>query len=119
MLKFKRAKVGWKSVLQYKMTRKDGHYKGGLVAGAKILELFGDAATDLCLRESGYEGLFRAYTQVDFLKPVHVGDTIQVIATITKVGHTSRTLSFRARRKNELICEASGTVVIPELKKSA
>jgi acyl-CoA hydrolase len=87
------------------------------VAGAKILELFGDAATKLCLRETRgvNEGLLRAYASVDFLRPVHAGDTVIATATIIKIGNTSRMMSFVARKlkpKKEIVCRAVGTVVI-------
>ena len=36
-------------------------YAGKLVDGARILALFGDAATELLIRLDGDEGLFRAY----------------------------------------------------------
>ena len=113
----KKAKVGWKAMLRVRLRKKDAHYSGGLVAGARILELFGDAATQLCLREAGVEGLFRAYEVVDFLAPVYMGDTVQVTATITRVGHTSRRIKFIAfkTKPKELVCRAVGTVVIPEL----
>ena len=70
------------------------------------------------LREAGVEGLFRAYESVDFLAPVHTGDTLQVTATIIKVGHTSRRMKFVAikTKPKKLICRAVGTVVIPEFK---
>jgi 3-aminobutyryl-CoA ammonia-lyase len=91
------------------------------VAGAKILELFGDAATKLCLRETRGrdEGLFRAYQSVDFLNPVYAGDTVVATATILKVGNTSRTMKFVAKKlrpKRQMVCLATGTVVIPGLK---
>jgi 3-aminobutyryl-CoA ammonia-lyase len=85
------------------------------VAGAKILELFGDAATKLCLRETRgrNEGLLRAYQEIEFLKPVFAGDTVEAIATIIKVGKTSRTLKFEARKKDRnVVAKAIGTVVI-------
>ncbi|HSA58492.1 MAG TPA: hotdog domain-containing protein, partial [bacterium] len=96
---------------------KDAHYSGGLVAGAKILEFFGDAATALCLRETRglNEGLFRAYESVDFLRPVYAGDTIEATARITRIGNTSRTMEFSAYKTGQrraLIAKAKGTVVI-------
>ena len=117
-MKPKIAKIGWKAVIKVKMLPSDAHYKGGLVAGAKVLELFGDAATKLCVRESGYEGLFRAYESVDFLAPVYAGDTVTATAIIVKVGTTSRQMKFVAINHNKvIISNALGTVVIPELKK--
>ncbi len=87
------------------------------MAGAKILELFGDAATRLCLRETGgrNEGLFRAYREVEFLRPVYAGDTIEAAATIIRIGKTSRTMTFVAKKlrpKREIVCRAVGTVVV-------
>ena len=107
-------KVGWRATVTVKLGRKDAHYKNGLVAGAKILELFGDAATLLCLRETGgkNEGLFRAYSSVDFLKPAYAGDVIAATAVMTRVGNTSRTLRFVAKKGNVVICRAIGTVVV-------
>ena len=65
-----------KSLIRIRMGAKDGHYGGGLVDGAKILELFGDVATELCIRTDGDEGLFRAYESVEFLKPVLVSQVV-------------------------------------------
>lgn len=115
MYKMSKPKLGWKAKVKVRLGAKDAHYKGGLVAGAKILELFGDAATKLCLREAGVEGLFRAYKDVDFLAPVYSGDTIEATATIIKIGNTSRTMKFVAvkNRSKKTVCQAVGTVVIP------
>lgn len=89
-----------------------------MVAGAKILELFGDAATQLCLRETAgkSEGLLRAYHSIEFLKPVYADDTVEATASIVKIGDTSRTMKFTAYRlkpKKILVAKAVGTVVIP------
>lgn len=110
-------RVGWKATVKVKLKRKDVHYSGGLIAGAKILELFGDAATKLCLRETGgkNEGLLRAYKEIEFLSPVFSGDTVEVTATIIKIGNTSRTMKFVAKKlrpKNRIVARAIGTVVI-------
>lgn len=87
------------------------------MAGAKILEFFGDAATALCLRETrgANEGMFRAYRDVEFLRPVYAGDTVEATATIVGIGNTSRTVKFVAYkigRKRVTVAKAVGTVVI-------
>jgi len=67
------------------------------------------------MREAKVEGLFRAYKDVEFLKPVFAGDTVQVTARIIRVGNTSRTMKFIARKirpKRQIVCHAIGTVVI-------
>ncbi len=106
------------------------HYAGALVDGAYGLGLFGDAATELCIRSDGDEGLFASYSDVQFLAPVRAGDCVEVTATLTRVGTRSRTIDFtllvvtRGRpdlgaSAAELLAEplvattASGVVVVP------
>lgn len=72
------------------------HYGGGLVDGAFVLGLFGDAATELCIRTDGDEGLFAAYDDVQFREPVRAGDVLEVVATIDRVGTRSRGVAFEA-----------------------
>lgn len=78
------------------MSSHDAHYAGKLVDGARILNLFGDLATELTIRYDGDEGLFRAYDNVEFLAPVHSGDYIEVTGRITKISNTSRKMEFEA-----------------------
>jgi 3-aminobutyryl-CoA ammonia-lyase len=73
------------------------HYGGSLVDGAYVLGLFGDVATEMCIRTDGDEGLFAAYSDVQFRAPVRAGDVIEVTATLTRAGRRSRELSFEAR----------------------
>jgi 3-aminobutyryl-CoA ammonia-lyase len=73
------------------------HYAGNLVDGAYSLALFGDVATELCIRTDGDEGLFASYSDVQFRAPVQAGDVLEVVATVSRVGRRSRTLDFEAR----------------------
>ncbi len=81
-----------------RLSQADAHYGGGLVAGARLLELFGDLATELCIRSDGDEGLFAGYSDVAFLAPVRAGDFVEVRGRIAKIGHTSREMQFEAVR---------------------
>jgi len=72
------------------------HYGGSLVDGAYVLGLFGDVATEVCIRTDGDEGLFASYSRVDFVGPVRAGDVVEVTATVTRMGTRSRELSFVA-----------------------
>ena len=72
------------------------HYGGNLVDGAYVLGLFGDVATEVSIRADGDEGLFAAYSDVQFAAPVLAGDVLEVTATITRVGRRSRELRFEA-----------------------
>jgi 3-aminobutyryl-CoA ammonia-lyase len=78
------------------------HYGGSLVDGAYVLGLFGDAATELCIRTDGDEGLFAAYDQVEFAAPVRAGDVVEVSATVDRVGRRSRGVAFVAT----VVCRA-------------
>jgi 3-aminobutyryl-CoA ammonia-lyase len=70
------------------------HYAGNLVDGAYVLGLFGDVATEVCIRTDGDEGLFASYQDVQFRAPVRAGDVVEVTATVTRVGNRSRTVEF-------------------------
>jgi 3-aminobutyryl-CoA ammonia-lyase len=86
------------------------HYGGNLVDGAYVLGMFGDVATELCIRTDGDEGLFAGYESVAFQAPVMGGDILEATATVTRVGRRSRTVSFEAR----VVCRAN-----PEVSASA
>jgi 3-aminobutyryl-CoA ammonia-lyase len=118
------------SQLRLRMSSHDAHYGGHLVDGARILALFGDVATELCIAHDGDEGLFRAYDSVEFLAPVHAGDFIEAEGEITEVGKTSRKMRFEARKvirplpevsdsaaellgEPVVVCRATGTCVVP------
>ncbi|MGW1060172.1 3-aminobutyryl-CoA ammonia lyase [Micromonospora rubida] len=106
------------------------HYAGSLVDGAYALGLFGDVATEVCIRTDGDEGLFASYSDVQFRAPMRAGDVLEVTATVTRVGTRSRTIDFEARvvcrgrpDQSESAAEvldppvvavtATGTVVVP------
>ncbi|MGW5359731.1 3-aminobutyryl-CoA ammonia lyase [Actinopolymorpha pittospori] len=75
----------------------ESHYAGNLVAGGYVLGLFGDVATEVCIRTDGDEGLLASYAEVRFLAPVHAGDVLEVRATVVRVGNRSRDLELEAR----------------------
>jgi 3-keto-5-aminohexanoate cleavage enzyme len=122
-----------KARIRIRMGSNHAHYAGGLVDGAKMLELFGDVATELCIRADGDEGLFRAYDAVEFLAPVRAGDFIEAEGTITRWGKTSLGMEFVARKvivptpkrddtfessadllaEAVVVCRARGTCVVP------
>ena len=123
-----------KSIIRVRMSAHDAHYCGNLVDGARILQLFGDVATELLIRMDGDEGLFAAYDSVEFLAPVRAGDYIEAEGRIESVGNTSRKMTFEARKviaaqpeigasaaeflsEPIVVCRASGTCVTPKNKK--
>lgn len=106
------------------------HYAGDLVDGAYALALFGDVATEVCIRTDGDEGLFASYSDVQFRAPIRAGDVLEVQATVLRMGTRSRVLAFECRvvcrgrpDRGESAAEvldepvvavtATGTVVVP------
>ncbi|MGZ4443574.1 MAG: 3-aminobutyryl-CoA ammonia lyase [Nocardioidaceae bacterium] len=73
------------------------HYAGNLVDGAYSLGLFGDVATEVCIRTDGDEGLFASYSDVQFKAPVRAGDLLEIVAEVVAMGTRSRTIAFEAR----------------------
>lgn len=72
------------------------HYAGNLVDGAYSLGLFGDVATEMCVRTDGDEGLFASYDDVQFRAPVRAGDILEITATLVRAGTRSRVMEFQA-----------------------
>ena len=119
------------SMIRLRMSTHDAHYGGNLVNGARMLDLFGDVATELLIMQDGDEGLFRAYDNVEFLAPVYAGDFIEAVGESTEVGNSSRKMVFEARKviaprpdisdsaadvleEPIVVCRASGTCVTPK-----
>ena len=118
-------------MIRIRMSQADAHYGGNLVDGARILALFGDVATELCIRTDGDEALFAGYESVRFLAPIQAGDIIEATGTLVAVGRRSRKISFEARvvcRADPargpsaarvldppvIVTQAEGTVVVPK-----
>ncbi|HOX47848.1 MAG TPA: hotdog domain-containing protein [Spirochaetia bacterium] len=122
-----------KSLIRLRMSSHDAHYGGNLVDGAKMLQLFGDVATELLILHDGDEGLFAGYEKVEFLAPVFAGDYIEASGEIVSVGNSSRKMTFEARKviaprpdlndsaadllpEPVVVCRAVGTCVVPKAK---
>ena len=82
--------VGEKVILHVRMGNGDAHYAGNLVNGARMLDFFGDVATELLIRMDGDEGLFRTY---------------EYHGWIESAGNTSRRMKFEAYK---IIVPAAG-----------
>ncbi|MNS62814.1 3-aminobutyryl-CoA ammonia lyase [compost metagenome] len=119
--------------LRVRLGEHDAHYAGGLVAGAKMMEYFGDVATELLIRLDGDEGLFAAYDNIEFKAPVYAGDYLEITGSITRIGNTSRAMAFEVKKVIQLcrreglaasaaevldppvlVCRATGTCVTPK-----
>ena len=97
------AEVGFAVTHRRYVPYSHAHYGGALVDGAYVLGMFGDVATELCIRTDGDEGLLAGYSQVSFTAPVRAGDVLEATAVLTRVGRRSRELEFTAR----VLCRAA------------
>lgn len=119
------------SMIRVRMSAKDAHYGGNLVDGAHMVHLFGDVATELLIKTDGDEGLFCAYSNVEFKAPVYAGDFIEAYGEVTHIGNTSRKMRFEARKvvmprpdisdsaadfldEPVIVAVAEGTCVVPK-----
>ena len=122
-----------KAMIRIRMSMHDAHYGGNLVDGAKMLNLFGDVATELLIQNDGDEGLFAGYESVNFLAPVYAGDYIEAVGEIVSMGNSSRKMVFEARKvivprpdlndsacdvleEPIVVCKAVGTCVVTKDK---
>ena len=94
--------LGEKVMLRVRMSAKDVHYAGDLVNGARMLDFFGDLATELAIRMDGDEALYRTYEHIDFLAPVYAGGLMEYYGWLEKVGNTSHRMCFEAYKVIEL-----------------
>jgi 3-aminobutyryl-CoA ammonia-lyase len=102
-----------------RLSQADARYGGNLVAGGRIMELFGDVATELCIRSDGDEGLLAGYSSVQFVAPAYAGDFLEVRGRIIDAGRTSREMSFEvvryARPRYDVSDSAADLVRDPEV----
>jgi 3-aminobutyryl-CoA ammonia-lyase len=116
--------------LRMRMGSEDAHYGGNLVAGATMMKIFGDLATEITIRHGADEGLLAGYESVEFTAPVYAGDFIEARGRIVKVGRRSRKCGFEAWKviaarpelddasaellpEPVLVARAIGTTVVP------
>ena len=123
--------VGTRVVHRRYVPYSHAHYAGNLVDGAYSLGLFGDVATEMCIRTDGDEGLFASYSDVQFRAPVRAGDVLEISCELVRVGTRSRVMDFavhviargastedspgaaRVLEAPILATSATGTVVVP------
>ncbi|MGG7570601.1 3-aminobutyryl-CoA ammonia lyase [Streptomyces sirii] len=112
------------------MAQHDAHYGGGLIDGARIMQLFGDLLTEITVRTDGDEGLLSEYSDVRFTAPVHPGDYLEATARLVRRTRLRRVVALEAHRviaaggadrpsaaqvlaAPQLVCRATATTVVP------
>ena len=87
-----------RALIRLRLSPADARYGNRLVAGAKVMEIFGDLETEIAIREAGDEGLCVAYEHVEFLEPLFAGDFIEGQAEVVSRGKTSRKIELELFR---------------------
>ncbi|MGW4034482.1 3-aminobutyryl-CoA ammonia lyase [Streptomyces sp. NPDC004838] len=112
------------ATLRVRMSRRDAHYGGDLVDGARLLQLFGDLVTEITISSDCDEGLLTEYHRVEFLAPVHAGDYIEATARLRRTVEFTAYKTVAARyelgstraevpKAPVVVCRALGTAVVP------
>jgi 3-aminobutyryl-CoA ammonia-lyase len=86
------------ATLRVRLGTRDTHYRSQLIPAATVMRYFADCSSELGLRQSGRTGLLAAYEGAEFLKPLHVGDFIEIRATVVSRGQRSRRVNLEAWR---------------------
>lgn len=73
------------------------HYAGEMVAGALILQLWGDCVSEISIRREGHGGLLVACDKLQFHHPIHTGDSLVISARLSEQGRRSRQFSCTAQ----------------------
>ena len=84
------------SVLSYRMNPEDGKNLGGVVPVGRVLDVWGDVGTEICVLWQGDESLCLGYNDVKFYHDMYVGDQMDFTATVKRIGNTSITCNVNA-----------------------
>ncbi|WP_299774191.1 hypothetical protein [uncultured Tateyamaria sp.] len=96
--------------ISVRLSASDAHYGGGIVDGAHILGLFGDAVTGLAALQDGDESLLQSWDKVEFQRPARPGDFITVRARMTRKKRLRRYVEVEALRTVRALDTAKSTV---------
>lgn len=117
------------TIIRQRLSESDAHYGGGLVSGARMMSLFGDAMTWLAIDRCDDEGLLESWQSVEFSKPLFPGDFIRIQAEPVNQSLLKSTFTLTAYRdataqkggtsdccalaEPEVVARATGSFVIP------
>jgi 3-aminobutyryl-CoA ammonia-lyase len=122
--------------LRLRLGRRDAHYGGDLIDGARVLGIFGDLATEIGIRACGDEGLLAEYTGLRFAAPLYPGDYVEATARLVRRTRLRCVMEFEAHKviaaradrgasraevldRPVLVCSGQGTLVLPRSAVSA
>lgn len=81
------------SILDRNLSTTDASTPDGKVHYGRLFDIAGDAETEVLILNDGDESLALAYSDVDIIEDIYVGDMIQFRATLDGTGNTSRKTS--------------------------
>jgi 3-aminobutyryl-CoA ammonia-lyase len=86
------------AVLQSNLEPGDTHYRGNLIPAATIMRLFADCEARVCVRDHGRSGFIAAYEKSEFLRPLRVGDRVEVRANFIERRQSERITALQVWR---------------------
>ncbi|MGH9051601.1 MAG: acyl-CoA thioesterase [Acidimicrobiia bacterium] len=81
----------------------------GFVHGGSIMKLVDTAAGIAAIRHCGGRAVTAQVDSLSFLAPVHIGDIIQLVASVNQSWRTSMEVGVRVERENPLTGERTHT----------
>jgi 3-aminobutyryl-CoA ammonia-lyase len=86
------------AILRDKLEPEDTHYRGDLIPAATIMRLFADCEARVCVRDHGRPGFVAAYKESQFLRPLRVGDHVEVRANLVECRNSERITGLQVWR---------------------
>ncbi len=86
------------AILRHKLQPEDTHYRGNLIPAATLMRLFADCEARVSVRDHGRPGFIAAYRESQFLRPVRVGDQVEVRANLLESRNSERIAALQAWR---------------------
>ena len=77
----------------------DANYKGN-VHGGKVMKWIDEIGYALSVLYTGKYCVTKFVDDIEFLKPIHIGDLVQLKAKIIKVGNTSLRIKIKVSSQN-------------------
>ena len=112
-----------KSTTRIRIKEKD--INNNYIDVCKIIDIFDDVAGELLIRNEGHDGILKGYEELELIKPIGVGDYIDVVGQIIAFNDTRIKVKFEVYKVldgehekylllPEIVCKAIGVFEVVE-----
>ncbi|TPK73613.1 3-aminobutyryl-CoA ammonia lyase [Mesorhizobium sp. B2-4-15] len=95
------------SLIRLRLSSPDGHYSGALLDQSKMLQIFGDAVTEIMINVDDHEGSLKSL-DAEFVGTLRTGEYLEVGARLTRRQGGLRQFECTAHKLIELIHKNGG-----------